>query len=341
MGRRRGVRRCLTKAPKGTRWYGAKKKGRQQKGVTPDSPIREQEEDGFRGFETSGPMQGDRPLLNCISLFDGISAAYVALTALGIRVGQYFTSEICEPCRRVQERHVPFGVQLGCIEQLTEDVLDSIQVPIHLCIGGSPCASLSRVNPARQGLHSGTGKLFFDFIRVKNYLLRRAEREGYPFYWCFENTKHLDAAVLSEMNRHLRESPVAVCSSEFSAMKRPRYFWGNLKSLSTPRVPGKCCLVLDDFLDHGRTALVKTLGTLTTNQESQRGPGGQLPVSERGVPSYLSITEIERLFGFPAHYTDTGLTSNSTRRAILGRSFCVPVVKVLLEELRLVFQINE
>ncbi|KAE8749714.1 hypothetical protein FOCC_FOCC003454 [Frankliniella occidentalis] len=249
-------------------------------------------------------------------MFDGISAAYVALTALGIRVGQYFTSEICEPCRRVQERHVPFGVQLGCIEQLTEDVLDSIQVPIHLCIGGSPCASLSRVNPARQGLHSGTGKLFFDFIRVKNYLLRRAEREGYPFYWCFENTKHLDAAVLSEMNRHLRESPVAV-------------------------VPGKCCLVLDDFLDHGRTALVKTLGTLTTNQESQRGPGGQLPVSERGVPSYLSITEIERLFGFPAHYTDTGLTSNSTRRAILGRSFCVPVVKVLLEELRLVFQINE
>jgi len=46
----------------------------------------------------------------------------------------------------------------------------------------------------------GTGILFFDFFRIRGYLQSEAEREGYDFFWMFENVTNLDSDTLVDLN---------------------------------------------------------------------------------------------------------------------------------------------
>lgn len=41
------------------------------------------------------------------------------------------------------------------------------------------------------------------------------------------------------------------------------------------------------------------------------------------------ITELEQIFGFPRHYTDTGNISASKRQQLLGRAWSVHVIQYL------------
>ncbi|XP_052128113.1 uncharacterized protein LOC113213573 [Frankliniella occidentalis] len=134
--------------------------------------------------------------------------------------------------------------------------------------------------------------------------------------------------------------PVTVCSSEFVPMRRPRFFGGNLSSLTLGgRQKQSTSLILQDFLEPGRTALVKKLQTITTNPASQRCADGRRPVRQaNGKESYLRLTELEVLFGYSRSWTDTGDLSLSARRQLIGRSFCVPVIASLLEELQILYK---
>jgi len=71
------------------------------------------------------------------------------------------------------------------------------------------------------------------------------------------------------------------------------------------------------------------------------GRTGQMPVNVCGVGEKLWITEIERIFGFPTHYTDVGNFSMTCRSSLLGRAWSVPVLKSILKPLTFFFATKE
>tara|TARA_R110000744_G_scaffold368252_1_gene478039 strand:+ start:142 stop:393 length:252 start_codon:yes stop_codon:yes gene_type:complete len=50
---------------------------------------------------------------NVLSLFDGLSAAQIALERAGIEVGNYYASEIDKYCIKVTQARFPNTIQLG------------------------------------------------------------------------------------------------------------------------------------------------------------------------------------------------------------------------------------
>jgi hypothetical protein len=62
------------------------------------------------------------------------------------------------------------------------------------------------------------------------------------------------------------------------------------------------------------------------------------PVDMEGNEDILWLPELERVFGFPRHYTDFGNLTISKRQQLLGRSWSVPVIKWIFEPLKAHFK---
>ena len=77
----------------------------------------------------------------------------VVLKMLRIRVEKYYASEVDKDAINVSTfNHGSIIEQIGPIETLDTEKLSALG-PIDLLLGGSPCADLSLVNPARRGLY--------------------------------------------------------------------------------------------------------------------------------------------------------------------------------------------
>ena len=79
--------------------------------------------------------------MNVLSLFDGISCGQIALSKLGVKVDNYFASEIEKTSIKVTQTNFPNTIQLGDVCAVNADTLPKID----LLIGGSPCTSFSGV----------------------------------------------------------------------------------------------------------------------------------------------------------------------------------------------------
>lgn len=73
--------------------------------------------------------------MNVLSLFDGISCGRVALEKAGIKVDNYYASEIKPIAIRVTQSHYPDTIQIGDVTKVKASDLPKID----LLIGGSPC----------------------------------------------------------------------------------------------------------------------------------------------------------------------------------------------------------
>ena len=72
---------------------------------------------------------------------------------LGIRVEKYCASEVDTDAINVsRHNHGSMIKHIGAVETLNTEKLSAVG-PIDLLLGGSPCADLSLVKPARKGLH--------------------------------------------------------------------------------------------------------------------------------------------------------------------------------------------
>ena len=80
--------------------------------------------------------------MNVLSLFDGMSCGQIALERAGIKVDNYYASEIKKHAIKVTLHNYPNTIQLGDVTKL-----DTTKLPkIDLLIGGSPCQDLSIAN---------------------------------------------------------------------------------------------------------------------------------------------------------------------------------------------------
>nr|XP_055042689.1 DNA (cytosine-5-)-methyltransferase 3 alpha a [Misgurnus anguillicaudatus] len=276
-----------------------------------------------------------RQPVRVLSLFDGIATGLLVLRDLGIQVDRYVASEVCEDSITVgMVRHQGRITYVGDVRNVTRKHIQEWG-PFDLVIGGSPCNDLSIVNPARKGLYEGTGRLFFEFYRLLHEA-RPKDGDDRPFFWLFENVVAMGVSDKRDISRFLECNPVMIDAKEVSAAHRARYFWGNLPGMSRPlsaMVNDK--LDLQDCLEHGRTAKFGKVRTITTRSNSiKQGKDQHFPVYMNNKEDILWCTEMERVFGFPVHYTDVSNMSRLARQRLLGRSWSVPVIRHLFAPLK-------
>lgn len=153
--------------------------------------------------------------LNVLSLFDGMSCGQIALQKAGIKVNQYFASEIKPHAIKVTQHNFPNTIQLGSVL----DVKASDLPKIDLLIGGSPCQDFSSANKEKLGLQGEKSGLFYEYLR----LLKECE----PKYFLLENVAmdNYSYAAISEM---LGTYPTNINSELVSGQLRQRSYWTNI-----------------------------------------------------------------------------------------------------------------
>ncbi|XP_078031334.1 DNA (cytosine-5)-methyltransferase 3A isoform X4 [Epinephelus lanceolatus] len=285
-------------------------------------------------------MVEKRKPIRVLSLFDGIATGLLVLKELGIQVDRYVASEVCEDSITVGiVRHQGRIMYVGDVRNVTRKHIQEWG-PFDLVIGGSPCNDLSIVNPARKGLYEGTGRLFFEFYRLLHEA-RPKEGESRPFFWLFENVVAMGVSDKRDISRFLECNPVMIDAKEVSAAHRARYFWGNLPGMNRLVFEWPLSAMcndrvdLQDCLEHGRTAKFGKVRTITTRSNSiKQGKDQHFPVYMNEKEDILWCTEMERVFGFPVHYTDVSNMSRLARQRLLGRSWSVPVIRHLFAPLK-------
>ncbi|XP_068206780.1 DNA (cytosine-5)-methyltransferase 3A-like isoform X2 [Palaemon carinicauda] len=278
--------------------------------------------------------------IRVLSLFDGIATGRFVLDKLGLDVEVYYAAEINEPAKNVAS--INFGsrvVNIGDVQAVTDKKIAEM-CPIDLLIGGSPCNDLSFVNPNRKGLFdpTGTGILFFHYFRaLKTILLHNKDRH---LFWLFENVNHMPREFKFHINTFLGREPVVIDAKYFSPQSRPRCFWGNIPDMYKPLPEDyyKRVFPLDKYISKvpNRVAFGEKVNCITTNQNSLKAV-----FKMNDYPDLPWITEIEKIFGFPAHYTDVGNLNIRQRQALLGRSWSVGVVEYILKPLTKYFPVRQ
>ncbi|KAG7323123.1 hypothetical protein KOW79_012825 [Hemibagrus wyckioides] len=288
------------------------------------------------------PANQRRPL-RVLSLFDGIGTGYLVLKDLGFKVELYVASEVDEESTTVSMvNHNGKITYVDDVRGITKEHIEKWG-PFDLLIGGSPCNDLSIVNPARKGLFEGTGRLFFEYYRLLN-IMKPKEDDPRPFFWLFENVVFMNTRDKVDICRFLECNPVLVDAVKVSPAHRARYFWGNLPGMNRPIT---ACqndkLTLQECLEAGRTAKYVKVRTITTRPNSlKQGNNDQhFPVSMNGKDDNLWITELEKIFGFPKHYTDVKNMGRLQRQKVLGKSWSVPVIRHLFAPLKDYFACDE
>jgi DNA-cytosine methyltransferase len=99
--------------------------------------------------------------MNVLSLFDGMSCGQLALKKAGIKVNNYFASEIDKYGIVIAKKNFPDTIHVGEVKELC-----SLDLPkIDLLIGGSPCQGFSFAGK-ELNFEDERSKLFFEYTRI-------------------------------------------------------------------------------------------------------------------------------------------------------------------------------
>lgn len=171
--------------------------------------------------------------MNILSLFDGMSCGQIALDKLGIKVDNYFASEIDKYAMKVALKNYPKTRHVGSVEFVNGSNFPKID----LLIGGSPCQGFSFAGK-QLNFEDPRSKLFFEFVRVL--------KETKPKYFFLENVK-MKKEYQDIISEYLGCEPVVINSSLVSAQNRVRLYWTNIPNITQPSDKG--VLIKDITLD--------------------------------------------------------------------------------------------
>ena len=158
--------------------------------------------------------------MNVLSLFDGMSCGQLALKKAGIKVDNYYSSEIDKYAIQVTQKNFPKTIQLGDIKDWNNWELPKID----LLIGGSPCQNLSFAGKGG-GLEGERSGLFYVYNDIKNHYE--------PDFFLLENVK-MKKKWESIITGKLGVEPIEINSSLVSAQNRKRLYWTNIPNIKQP-----------------------------------------------------------------------------------------------------------
>lgn len=179
--------------------------------------------------------------MNVLSLFDGMSCGQQALERAGVKVDNYFASEIDKYAIRVTQKNYPKTKQLGSVVDVNITELPKIDI----LIGGSPCQSFSFAGK-RKGMSTTDEQ---EILTLDHYLQLKAE--GYEFegqsylFWEYMRVlteiKKTNLAVVfllenvmmgekwqKVLTKAIGVQPICINSALVSAQNRKRLYWTNI-----------------------------------------------------------------------------------------------------------------
>ena len=145
--------------------------------------------------------------INVLSLFDGMSCGQIALDELGVKVENYFASEIDEPAIKVTQSNYPKTIQLGDVKKI-----NILELPkIDLFIGGSPCQSFSSFGDGT-GLDGKSG-LFFEYSKtlkklkeiLDNQLSKKITNIYKLIFWDYEKNTFITNTEVNSWLKRINE----------------------------------------------------------------------------------------------------------------------------------------
>ena len=175
--------------------------------------------------------------MNVLSLFDGMSCGQQALERIGIKVDNYFASEIDKYAIQVTMANYPNTKQLGSVINVNGYDLPKID----LLIGGSPCQSFSFAGK-RKGMSTKDEQ---EILTLNHYL--QLKSEGYEFegqsylFWEYMRLLNevkpkyflLENVIMGEkwekiLSKAIGVNPIEINSTLVSAQNRKRLYWTNI-----------------------------------------------------------------------------------------------------------------
>lgn len=156
----------------------------------------------------------------------------IALDRLGIKVDNYYASEIDKYAMQVSQANYPEIIQVGDITKLDLSTLPQID----LVMGGSPCQGFSFAGK-QLAFDDPRSALFFEFVKCVEELN--------PKYFLLENVK-MKKEYLDIISEYMGVEPIFINSSLVSAQSRQRYYWTNIPNVEQPEERG---IVLRDILE--------------------------------------------------------------------------------------------
>lgn len=172
--------------------------------------------------------------MKVLSLFDGISCGRVALERAGIKVDEYYASEIDKHAIQIAKKNFPDTVHVGDVTKVDGNKFKGID----LLIGGSPCQGFSFAGK-QLNFVDPRSRLFFEFVRILN--------EAKPRYFLLENVK-MKKEYQDIITKYLGVEPIEINSALVSAQNRKRLYWTNIPGIEQPQDKK---IMLVDVIDDG------------------------------------------------------------------------------------------
>lgn len=162
--------------------------------------------------------------MNVLSVFDGISCGQIALERSGIKVDNYYASEIDKRAIEVTQHNYPATTQLGSVSDV-----DGFKLPkIDLYIGGSPCQGFSFAG-ALLNFDDPRSRLVLDYVRI----LGELRRINSDILFLLENVKMTEKSERAITNL-LGVRPIRLNSDIITAQSRQRLYWTNIPVNTIP-----------------------------------------------------------------------------------------------------------
>lgn len=164
--------------------------------------------------------------INVLSLFGGVEIGYAALNKLGIKVNNYYSSEIDKYAIQVSRYNFPDIIELGTVTDW--NYWDINWNSIDLLLAGFPCQPWS-LSGKQEGDGDLRGQLMWDMLDIRNHI----QSLNPELRFMFENVK-MKQDFQDYINKAIGYYPTLLNSSLVSAQNRNRLFWSNMTGISQP-----------------------------------------------------------------------------------------------------------
>lgn len=204
-----------------------------------------------------------------LSLCDGMSCGHIALDKVGIKVKQYFASEIKDIAIKVTMDNYPNTIQIGDVNKVSykdgtlHTEYGNYKTNIDLVIFGSPCQTFSIAirTDKRIGLENLEKSGLF-------YQCNRILKEVNPMYFLMENVASMKLSDKDTISALIGCEPIKIDSQLVSPALRKRYYWTNIPNIMQPEDTRKDLqsILVDGYTNRkkARSLLVSDSRPLTT-----------------------------------------------------------------------------
>lgn len=290
--------------------------------------------------------------MKVLSLCDGMSCGHIALDRAGIKVDEYYASEIKDIAIKVTMENYPETIQIGDVNKIhykngllkTEKGIFNVG-HIDLMIFGSPCQtfSVAMKKELRVGLENKEKSgLFLECYRVL--------KEVNPTYFMMENVARMKDEDKDYITSLMGVEPVRINSKLVSAQLRDRLYWTNIPNVNLPEDKN---IYLQDILTSGYTDRKKARALLVSDSRPLVSKNKMLrrykitgfttivweDKDDDNSIRYLNQTELERCQTVPEGYTKC--LSRNEAADVLGDGWTVDVIVHLFKSLFEALESNE